>query len=175
MQKFSIKEISRLETAIDEEVNYLKDRNCKHLRSEYNTTEEAIKGGAAATKSLIEAFSELVAVKFHIREIKQEFNASNGINDKTREIALLEQTRDMYQDLSNISYPQQVANYSTSRVAYRTGISDHEKDALRTKVKQLSRQITRLKDSCQGINNQGKIELDTSAVATLVKFGILDA
>lgn len=176
MQKFSIKELTRIETVIDEEISFVESRLRNELRdSKQASVSAATEYAGKVIDSTVTKRSALLAAKFAIRAIKQVFNTEKGINDKTRKIAELQAQKDFVDKLAIQDVAKEVTNYTTKTVKYRPGITLETQDKFRAESRSLQRQIQRLKDSCQGINNQGTIELDSETRSTLLASGIVDA
>lgn len=176
MKKFSIKELSRIEAEIDSEILFVEARQRGQMAKKQGSAQAARDTALAAIKAGLGKRNALVKAKFAIRSIKQVFNAEKGINDKTREIAALELERQFLDTIHQYDDVQAYEGYGQRpKTEYLPGISLKTQDEYRAKSRVIARQIQRLKDSCQGINNQGIIELDEATYSTLVTSGLIDA
>lgn len=175
MKKFSIKELSRLETEIDEEIDFAKSRHRSALQKTLPSQQAAEDAAMKAAKEVFSRTQSLLTAKYAIRSIKQTFNAEKGINDKTRAIAQLHAEQELLDSIAQQKEVTAIDRYGSNKLDYRPGITTEVQDEYRAKSRVVQRQIQRLKDSCQGINNQGTIELEEDVYHTLVSVGLIDA
>lgn len=175
MKKFSIKELSRIESEIDTEINFVSGRQRSTMNTRQASRQEALDVANKSIASSLTKLNGLLDAKFAIRTIKQVFNAEKGINDKTRDIAKLTAEQAFIDSVASYSEVTASERYASTKVEYSPGITQEKQDELRAKSRVIQRQIQRLKDSCQGINNQGTILLDETTYSTLVSSGLIDA
>tara|TARA_Y100001960_G_scaffold334111_1_gene445163 strand:- start:34487 stop:35014 length:528 start_codon:yes stop_codon:yes gene_type:complete len=175
MKTFSVKELSRIETEIDEEISFVKGRMRSVRNERLNSANLAESRANKAIKEALSKLESLLSAKFAIRSVKQIFNAEKGINEKTRKIAELTERKALLDSAAGFGDVSARESYGSNKVEYNPGISTDTEDSYRAKSRAVQRQIQRLKDSCQGINNQGTIELDGTVYETLVACGLIDA
>lgn len=175
MKKFSIKELSRIETEIDKEIQFAMLRHQGIMRKDCASRDEALRVAKESIEVSSNKVHKLLDAKFAIRGIKQAFNVEKGINDKTLHIALLTQEQEFVDTYAKHGDVSSDRSYSSNSVTFTPGISAESQDKLRAESRNIQRQIQRLKDSCQGINNQGSVELDEASYQVLVDAGLIDA
>lgn len=176
MRKMPVKDVSRVESEIDNEIEFIKDRLGMQLRVTQGTRQDAYKAAEVAISAAVEKMDKLLVAKFALRDLKAAFNIENGINERTLRIAMLtEQKQFMEQNMSRVGDVSTTTSYQDSKVRYVPGVSNESQDKVRADVRNLTRQIQRVKDSCAGINGNGKVELPEMVSNILVEFGFIDA
>ena len=168
-----IKTLRRIEIELDNELVFISRR----LRRENNqaTKELAELAGVSVVQSSKSAFSKLVKAKFEIRNLVAEFNIVKGINAKTAKIAELEALGAFVEEhLIKLGKVKTTRNYGSDTYEYAIGISDEVEDNLRAEVRRLSRQVQSLKDSCNGINSQGDIQVSDSLLSVFKAYSLVD-
>lgn len=175
MKQFTVKELRRIETEIDNEISH---RTCRvsQLRSK-----EAVSLTAAYTEcqtelvDMISKHTELLDSKFAIREIISKFNSDNGINERTGKIAALKAAIQFLEDsVLNIGSATSYAPYGSTKTVYRYGITEDHTDSVRSEIRALKRQIQALTDSCNGINSSHKFAINENLLKVFVKYGLID-
>ncbi len=174
-QKFSIKDIRRVESEVDEEIRFVSG-NLRDVRDNQQVDlETAKKVGVAEVRKVVDRFNDLVGLRFAIREIVAKFNEENGINERTAKIARLEQEKAFLDDhVERFGRPGSSRDYHTDTIKYTPGITPEFVDEIRAKSRNIKRQIQRLKDSCNGINSNARFELDEAIVAKFESYGFID-
>jgi cell division protein FtsB len=176
LKKFSIKELSRIEAELDSELQFVEGRLAGNLRKNQSTVSAATTAALTAIKSALDKQELLLNLKFDLRNIKATFNIEKGINDRTIKIAKLVARKEFLERrITVLGDVEVIEAYGNHKDTYRPGITEETQDTYRAEVRNLSRQIQRLKDSCNGINSQGGIELTAETVDNLTKLGLIDA
>ena len=167
-----IKDLRRLETELDAEVQYtsLSPRDKK----EYSSLQDAQEAGASALNFALTKIRALNEVKYDIRETVRIFNETKGINAKTLKIAQLEAELSLLESVQNMSSPRSYSPYGSTKIEYQAGIDADTVDQHRIQARRVRREIQSLKDSCNGINSSGTAELSEKSMGILKKYGMID-
>lgn len=173
--EFSIKDVRRIETEIDDEISFV-ERNVRDIRSEHQQSKkDAEDFGLKEVQTLQDKMFKLIEVRFKIREIVANFNTEHGINDRTAKIAKLEQQKDFLEDrIASFGRVGTTRDYNLDKVVYTPGVTSEFVDQKRAEVRDLTRQIQRLKDSCNGINSNTKVTLEPSLISFFKNAGMID-
>lgn len=175
MKQFTVKELRRIETELDNEIS--------HRTSRVNrlSSKEAVSLTAAYTEcqtellDMIAKHTELLDSKFAIREIISKFNSDNGINERTGKIASLKASSQFLEDeVLRIGSAVSYAPYGSTKTVYRYGITEDYTDSVRSEIRALKRQIQALTDSCNGINSSHKFAINENLLKVFVKYGLID-
>ena len=150
----TIKTLRRAETELDNELRYSQER-MQQMRSGSQVTENAaLASGIAVCEEYLERHSNLLDAKFEIRKCVGKFNQSKGINRKTSDIAELEASIAAIDLVMGFGAVAEQRTYGQqAKATYRPGINCDYIDKQRSVVRGLTRQIQRLKDSCNGVNS----------------------
>lgn len=150
MSKITIKTLRRAETELEDEIHY-----SNHLlgKAELPNHEAALEYGINAVEEFAVKMADLVKARFAIREAVRKFNEEKGINAKTLQIAQLQEHIKVLERMQSYGSVQQTSSYHTNTVQYRSGIPQTKVDEFRSQARSLTRQIQKLKDSCNGINS----------------------
>lgn len=162
-----IKNIQRVISAIEEEIDYL--INSCRTGSSFKTYEESAKVTEKNLKEKTEKITKLIDIKFTLRNIVKRFNVSK-IDEKTAEIAKVEEQLSFYKTLVGFNQP----NPTYDRNSYSSGVTATFNDEARDELKRLTRKKQSLKDSCAGINSSGEVELSGELVSLLKEFNLID-
>lgn len=175
VQKFSIKDIRRIETEVDEEIHYVTN-GIHNIRQEHQQLRiDAFAVGEKGVRASLAKFEELVDTRFAIRGIVAKFNDANGIDDRTAKIAKLEQRKTFVDDsIVGFGRPGTTRDYRNDTVVHTPGLKDDIVDEFRAESRNIKRQIQRLKDSCNGINSNTSFEVDPVLVEVFTKYGFID-
>lgn len=168
-----IKTLRRIETELDNELLFISRR----LQRENNqaTKEAAFNAGEASATSAIKKHNRLLGAKFAIRALVSQFNIEKGINDKTAQIAVSEALKTFLENqILSIGQPRYSRNYHSETYEYTVGISDEYEDKIRAEIKSITRKIQSLKDSCNGINAQGDIEISPELMQVFLDYSLVD-
>lgn len=166
-----VKEAQRLETVIDQEIERLKDRLARSS-STHKTRTLAESAFRERHEKTLEQMAILLDIKFAIRKAIAEFNRNHAINERTAKIAHLTKLLELIKG-SLVNQASSVNHYNSKEPEYREGYSDQLEDVVLAECRKITREIQRLKDSCNGINSQGTIAISESQVEYLKKLGIL--
>jgi hypothetical protein len=163
-----IKQVQRVITNIDNEIKFYADK-----LNERSTAYPSSKAASTATEQQVTAaisvLEELITTKYLLRRKVKEFN-TDKIDFLTAKIAELEDLKNYYAVASQKGVPIEQYN----RATFGSGITPEYEQAMRTKTKVIDRCIQSTKDSCNGINAQGDIELNAPVINTLQKYGLID-
>lgn len=175
MQKFSIKDIRRIEQEVDNEIVYV-EQNSYHIRENQQATKEAaLEAGITDVQAMQDKAYELIELRFKIRDIVAAFNKDNGINERTAKIALLEQKQSFLDEkIAGFGRVGTTRDYNSQQTKYTPGVDTEFVDAKRVESRDIKRQIQRLKDSCNGINSNAKFDVEPELVALFTKYGFID-
>lgn len=168
-----VKDIRRVESEIDNELEFIQSR--LRNKPKYSTSSQARDAGTSLTKSFLEKYGKLIDAKFELRRLIANFNKTAGINDRTARIAQLEMTKETIDNcLVNYGDVDTYRNYGSDTVKYQAGISELAVDEYRAQSRRLKRLIQSLKDSCNGINAQGTVEVSDDTMELLKESGFID-
>lgn len=172
----SLKDLSRIESAVDKEIEHVTRRVNIFRARKTGSSDDALESGIKLAKDIIEKYKVLLDVRFYIRGLKAEINQNEGIKSRTADLAKLVAYQEFLDDnIQNVGDPDREHRYGSSdEVKYHWGIDDDFREELRTESKGLTRQIQRLKDSCAGINANLKVTIPEDKVTYLRSFGLVD-
>ena len=169
-----IKTLRRIETEIDSEISFM-SRRLRNLSKKADSLENAKIEGSNTIEAAQKSFMELNAAKFTIRGLVSEFNSTKGINRKTAEIAELEATKSFIEDVAlSVNFAQTRESNYGSGVSHHVGLSEETEDSLRASVRGLTRKIQGLKDSCNGTNSQGDIQIPEKLLNLFKVYSLVD-
>ena len=168
-----IKTIRRIETEIDNELQFLSSRMGRD--NNQSTKEAAEIAGVEVVTHALKAYTRLIGAKFEIRNLIAEFNSGKGINAKTSLIAQLESEKDFLENSAlRVGRARATRSYGTDAAEYCIGIPDSFEDEIRALIRGATRKIQTLKDSCNGINSQGDIEISDSLLSVFTDYSLVD-
>lgn len=168
--KLTVKEIQRAISAIDDEIEFCKQKLNKNYN--YDTPRTSAEQTELTTKKYIESLDELFDTMYNMRKLVKQFNADK-IDDKSADIAKIDQQNDILKDIQRRGQPEPVSSYSSTKMQYSSGYTLAYEQELRNKIKENQRKIQSLKDSCAGINASHKIDVSEDIESVLNKYSLI--
>lgn len=165
-----IKDLRRVETELESELSIQKSRvsAIDDLTVRAKTADQAAVDGKKAQQVQLEKVGKMISMKFKIRQLISDFNASHGINERTIKIAVLSEKLEVSQQAQSARRPSPNQDWRTSQIdGYNCGIDLETKDELRVQERGIRQQIQKLKDSCNGINSNESVTLPDDLVSFL--------
>lgn len=175
VQKFSIKDLRRIESEIESEIQYVSN-SVQLVRAEQQATKtDAEKYALGELPKLSAKMNVLIETKFKIRAFIADFNKTNGINERTAKIAELEEKSTFIENrLVSFGRAGTTRDYNTDKVKYTPGVTTDFVDERRAEVRAIKRQIQRLKDSCNGINSNSRTEIPQDLLDVFKQYKLVD-
>lgn len=173
--KIRLKDLNRLETEIKAELD-VKRNSISYSGGYFASREAGLQDYAETIPAAHEKVRRLMKAYYSVRNSKAEAKAALGINERTAQIAELEDVINLLQrSVDSSSSP--TTNY-TSRtgdaVTWKRGCTSEYKDDIRVELRALRRRVQSLKDSCAGINANNEVELTQETSETLVAFRLVE-
>lgn len=172
-----IKDLRRIETELESELSIQKSRvtSIDDLTTRASTAEMAALAGKKAQQGQLEKVGKMISMKFMIRQLISDFNASNGINDRTLKIAVLSEKLEVCQQAQSARRPSAHQDWRSDKIdGYNCGIDLATKDELRIQERGIRQQIQKLKDSCNGINSNESVTLPDDLVTFLKEYKFIE-
>ncbi len=166
-----VKNVQRIISSIEEELSFYASK--KAIRGSFSSRQVAIQDTESQMRSVADAQLELNHLYYSLRKMVGKFN-SQSIDDRTADIARLKARMAIYEDALKLGCPMEQGAYGAAGKTYTAGVSVEYEAECRNHVKNIKRQVQRLKDSCAGINANSDIELDEETIKIIKHYNLTD-
>jgi hypothetical protein len=171
--KITVKTAQRVISALESEIDLQKSRIADYESGlSFNSANSASKYSADTMTNLFLVITNLVAIKFRIREAISKFN-SESIDTLTVQIAEAKELESVLTSIFDRNRsPKANSDYDSKKTYFTSGMTNADADKFRYMARDYAARVQSLKDKCAGRNNAGCIELDDRDVETLKEISI---